>query len=232
MSLISISFLVIELWLPRIFVFPGCIYEFHFFCTTLECHTTFFEAVLGWMQIRARRRQISHLWGRQGRCHSGKFPYRFSCASAQYRLPMLFCRTMLKSRLDRRSTPVWFLSWSRTCCFLRQWVLMLSGLCKVSSGGWCSHVRYRRIWGRTKLICVWWSRMPSWSAIVAVHILILHSWHFCSIILCVARWPVVWHELLNPAWPSACIRSSLRYNLLYSIVVNSLYNAGNEQIGR
>ena len=50
-------------------------------------------------------------------------------------------------------------------------------------------------------------------------------------ILDVARWSVVWYELLNPAWSSACSWSSRGYNLLYSIVENSLYNAGNEQIG-
>ena len=36
-------------------------------------------------------------------------------------------------------------------------------------------------------------------SIVAVHILIPHSWHFCSIILYVAKWSVVWHELPNSA---------------------------------
>ena len=36
-------------------------------------------------------------------------------------------------------------------------------------------------------------------SIVAILILIPRSWHFCSIILYVARWSVVWYELLNPA---------------------------------
>ena len=45
-------------------------------------------------------------------------------------------------------------------------------------------------------------------SIVAIHILIQHSWHIWSIILYVARWSVVWYELLNPAWSSACSWSS------------------------
>ena len=69
-------------------------------------------------------------------------------------------------------------------------------------------------------------------SIVAIHILILHSWLFCSIILYVARWSVVWQELRNPAWSSACSWSSRGYNLLCKIVKNNLYNAGNEHIGR
>ena len=36
-------------------------------------------------------------------------------------------------------------------------------------------------------------------SIVAAHILMSHSWHFCSVNLYVARWSVVWSELLNPA---------------------------------
>ena len=76
--------------------------------------------------------------------------------------------------------------------------------------------------------------MPSFvKSIVAVHILIPHSWHFCSIILYVAKWSVVWCELLNPAWSSACSWSSVvGYNLLYIVVEKSLYNACNEQFGR
>ena len=69
-------------------------------------------------------------------------------------------------------------------------------------------------------------------SIVAVHILIPHSLHFCSIILYVAKWSVVWYELLNPAWSSACSWSSRGYNLPYRIVENSLCNAGNDHIGR
>ena len=69
-------------------------------------------------------------------------------------------------------------------------------------------------------------------SIVVIHILILHSWHFCSIILNVAKWSVVWYDLLNPPGSSACSWSNRGYNLPYRIVENNFYNAGYEQIGR
>ena len=52
-----------------------------------------------------------------------------------------------------------------------QWVTMFGsfldlkhvGLCTISARNGCNHVRYRKIWGRPKLICGWRSRTSSWS---------------------------------------------------------------------
>ena len=121
-----------------------------------------FGAVLLRLQIGARRQQITCLWGNHDRCRSGKFPFLFSFASVECLLPMLSAEPSWRATLTM-GRPVWILSWSQTCYFLRLSELWLSGLCTISSGIGCNHVRYLKSWGRPKLICGWWSRTPSWS---------------------------------------------------------------------
>ena len=71
-----------------------------------------------------------------------------------------FCRTVLKSKLDNGPPCVVpflisIMSLSSSVKTVAFWSL------SVSSGGRCNHVRYRRIWGHSKMIRGWWSQTPS-----------------------------------------------------------------------
>ena len=101
-----------------------------------------------------------------------------------------YWRTVLNSKLDHLAL---ILSGCRKCCSLRLSVQMPSGLCKSSSGGWCSRGRCCKIWGHPKLICERWNRTPSWSQLsLPTFWFSTHGIFLCSINKYVARWSVVW----------------------------------------
>ena len=114
----------------------------------------------------------------------------------------------------RQKVILWFLSWSRTWCFLHRSVLILCVLCNFFLIVWCTHDWYRRIWVLSKLICAWWSRMSSWSQSLLFKFCVSHSWHFCPTIWYVVRWSFVCHELVNSVWSYTCSWSSREYNKL------------------
>ena len=139
----------------RIFVFPGCIFESHLFCAVLEVAQHFLKLLFLRKQIRVHRQQISCLVRQSWSLYPKQIP-----------IHLCFClrgRSSFKDHLQNsveeqaRHTEVTllgpFFDLEHVAFFASHHNGFLV-LCSFSVG-WCIHVRYRKIWGRPKLSCVW-----------------------------------------------------------------------------
>ena len=137
MSSISISFPMFELWLLRIFVFPGRIISSTFSELRLKSHSIFWSCSFEEANKRTTSANLMFvkvmIVDTQAYTHSS-FPLPMSSSSA-------FCRTVLESMLVGGSpclVPflVWIMSLSSSVSTV--------AFCTVCSWGGCNHVRYRR----------------------------------------------------------------------------------------
>ena len=143
-------------FLLRIFVFPGWILSPTFSLRCLNSHDIFWSCSFedaNRSTSSATLMFVKQSWSLSLR-HN---PIPLFFCQRGMSSSNAFCGTVLKSKVDNGSHCLVF-SWSQTCHFLRLSELWLSGLWKVSSGSGCSHVRCCKIWGRSTLICGWWSR--------------------------------------------------------------------------
>ena len=200
---ISISFLLFELWLLRIFRLSWMYFESHLFCAALEVAQHFLKLLFRRSKLGAHRQQSAYSWGSRDRCLLSKYPFLSSFASVEGRLSRPSAEQCWRAS-STEDHPAWsyFLDLEHVAFFVSHY-----------SGFLVFVVFFQEvdvfmfdtatIWGRPKLSCVWWSRTPSWSPLwQPTFWLTTHSVH-------VARWSIAWHVHLNPAWSSAWIWSSL-----------------------
>ena len=149
MSSNSISFLMFELWLQRIFVFPGCILSPTFSALRLKSHNIFWSCSFG--DEKRSTSSANLMFVKQSRSLVITQAY----AHSSFLLPArnVFFQCFLHSKLDRGSPCL--------VPFLISNMSLSSSVSTVAfcslynfSGGGCNHVRYHRIGGHSNLICV------------------------------------------------------------------------------
>ena len=148
------------------------------------------------LHIRARRRRVSSLCGNLNRTSQIRMPAPFSATWPGHLsvLPVKLCSRVTWTAGRPVSSPSLFRT-HRSLCLSRQ-IFSVSRLVSSKRHTYCGSISQCPSASQSDL---WLMESKAFmKSTVEIHILTLHSWHFCSAIFNPAKWSSVWNDRLNP----------------------------------